>query len=198
MVAGGTGAVAQDGEPGGGAGVSWRDEGLLLRAGAVPLEGRRADAGLIRLSDRDVRGLLWCGEMYGMRSDLLAGLLGVGVAAVRQVHMRWRRAGLAETGRLGPGPLWRWLTRIGLEVCGLGYEARPPALGRLWHVHAAGGGAASVWGLGDVAAGRGVVAAGAGVAVAAGGRGRAGRACAGWGDYLAGRGARLRGTDLVR
>jgi len=54
--------------------------------------------------------------MYGARADLLAGLVGVNVAAVRTLHMRWRRAGLAETGSLGPGPVWCWLTRAGLEM----------------------------------------------------------------------------------
>lgn len=57
---------------------------------------------------------------------------------VRRLHLRWRRAGLAETGRLGPGPSWCWLTRTGLDACGLGYDAKQPALGRLRHIHATG------------------------------------------------------------
>src|SRR5437773_2510183 len=45
-------------------------------------------------------------------------------------------AGLAETG--GLGPVWCWLTRAGLEMCGLAYEPKQPSLARLRHVHAAG------------------------------------------------------------
>ncbi len=103
-------------------------------AGAWP----RSDAGQVRLTGRDVAGLLWCGEMYGTRADLLAGLLGCSGDVVRQLHVRWRRAGLAETGRLGPGPVWCWLTRAGLDACGLPYAAYRPPLGRLAHVHAVG------------------------------------------------------------
>lgn len=92
----------------------------------------------MHLTGRDVAGLMWCGEMYGVRADLLASLLAVSPDVVRQLHSRWRRAGLAETGRLGPGPVWCWLTRSGLETCGLTYAAYRPPLGRLAHVHAAG------------------------------------------------------------
>ena len=92
----------------------------------------------MRLTGRDVAGLLWCGEMYGVRADLLAGLLGVSPEVVRQLHARWRRAGLAETGCLGPGPVWCWLTRAGLDACGLPYASYRPPLGRLEHVHAVG------------------------------------------------------------
>jgi hypothetical protein len=98
----------------------------------------RSDAGVVRLTGRDLRGLLWCGEMYGVRADLLAGVLGCSADVVRRVHVRWRRSGLAETGRLGPGPVWCWLTRAGLDACGLPYGAYRPPLGRLAHVHAVG------------------------------------------------------------
>jgi hypothetical protein len=101
-------------------------------------EGASARAGGVQLTERDIRALVWCGEMYGVRADLLAGLLGVSGEVVRQLHARWRRAGLAETGRLGPGPVWCWLTRAGLESCGLPYAPCRPPLGRLAHVHAAG------------------------------------------------------------
>lgn len=76
--------------------------------------------------------------MYGIRADLLAALLDVSADVVKQLHARWRRAGLAETGRLGPGPVWCWLTRAGLEACGLPYAPYRPPLGRLAHVHASG------------------------------------------------------------
>jgi hypothetical protein len=105
---------------------------------AILREGAAARLGSVQLTDRDIRALVWCGEMYGIRAGLLAGLLGVSGDVVRQLHARWRRAGLAETGRLGPGPVWCWLTRAGLEACGLPYASYRPPLGRLAHVHAAG------------------------------------------------------------
>jgi hypothetical protein len=77
--------------------------------------------------------------MYGVRADLLAGLLQTSPDVVRRLHVRWRRAGLAETGRLGPGGVWCWLSRAGLDACGLPYSAYRPPLGRLAHVHAVGG-----------------------------------------------------------
>jgi hypothetical protein len=49
---------------------------------------------------------------------------------------RWRRAGYSETGRLGPGPAWCWLTRAGMTATGLRFPATRPALGRLTHIRA--------------------------------------------------------------
>jgi hypothetical protein len=49
---------------------------------------------------------------------------------------RWRRAGYAAAGRLGPGPGWCWLTRAGMTATGLGFSATRPALGRLAHIRA--------------------------------------------------------------
>ena len=36
---------------------------------------RRSDAGTVRVSDRDIAGLMLCGEMYGAPYDLLAAYL---------------------------------------------------------------------------------------------------------------------------
>ena len=55
---------------------------------------------------------------------------------LRGIVARWRRAGYAATGRLGPGPAWCWLTRSGLAVTGQRYAPAKPALGRLVHVRA--------------------------------------------------------------
>src|SRR6185312_3755082 len=74
---------------------------------------RRVDAGVVQLSQRDIDGLLLCGEHFGAPFDLLATALGV-----------------------GPGPKWCWLTRDGMTATGLGFRAGPPALGRLAHVRA--------------------------------------------------------------
>jgi hypothetical protein len=104
-------------------------------AGVVPLS-RRADAGTVRLGGRDVAGLLLCGDMYGAPYDLLATALDVRADRARGIVARWRNAGYVQTGRLGPGPAWCWLTRSGLAVCGLRYAPSRPVLARLAHVRA--------------------------------------------------------------
>ena len=97
---------------------------------------RRADAGAVRLSQRDIDGLLLCGEHYGASYDLLAAALRVHPDRLPAIVARWRRTGYAATGRLGPGPPWCWLTRAGMTETGLGFPATRPALGRLAHVRA--------------------------------------------------------------
>ena len=66
-------------------------------------------------------GLVLCAEMYGAPYDLLAAGLGVREDRCRGIVACWRHAGYAQTGRLGPGPAWCWLTRPGLAVTGLHY-----------------------------------------------------------------------------
>ena len=73
------------------------------RLEAVGRGSARADAGGVRLTGRDLSGLVWCGEMYGAWADLLAEVLDASADVVRRLHVRWRRTGLVETGRLGPG-----------------------------------------------------------------------------------------------
>ena len=97
---------------------------------------RRADAGTVRLSQRDIDGLLLCGEHYGAPYDLLALALRVQPERLPAIVGRWRRAGYADTGRLGPGPGWCWLSRAGMTETGLGFPATRPALGRLAHIRA--------------------------------------------------------------
>jgi hypothetical protein len=102
----------------------------------TPARPRRADAGTIRLSQRDIDGLLLCGEHYGAPADLLAAALRTEPERLPAVTARWRRAGYAATGRLGPGPGWYWLTRDGMTATGLGFPAIRPSLGRLAHIRA--------------------------------------------------------------
>jgi hypothetical protein len=97
---------------------------------------RRADAGTVRLSQRDIDGLMLAGEHYGAPADLLAAALRVHPDRLPPITARWRRAGYAATGRLGPGPGWCWLTRDGMTATGLGFPAARPALGRLAHIRA--------------------------------------------------------------
>ena len=89
-----------------------------------------------RLTERDLRGLLFTAEMYGLQLDLMAGLLGLAPEGARRVAARWRRLGYADSARIGPGRPWVWLTRRGLTACGLRYPAVPPALSRLAHLRA--------------------------------------------------------------
>jgi hypothetical protein len=77
-----------------------------------------------------------CGEHYGAPFDLLAVALGVSEERLHAITARWRRAGYAETGRLGPGPGWCWLTKEGMTATGLGFPVVRPALGRLAHIRA--------------------------------------------------------------
>lgn len=97
---------------------------------------RRADAGVIQLSQRDIDGLLLCGEHYCVPYDLLAAALGVPQERLSAMVRRWRRTGYASVGRLGLGPKWCWLTRDGMSATGLGFPAARPALGRLAHIRA--------------------------------------------------------------
>ena len=89
-----------------------------------------------RITERDLRGLLFTAEMYGLQLDLLAALLGVAPEGARRAAARWRRLGFADSARIGPGRPWVWLTRRGLTACGLRYPAAPPALSRLAHLRA--------------------------------------------------------------
>ena len=97
---------------------------------------RRSDAGAIHLTSRDITGLILCGEQYGAPYDLLAACLAVREDRLRAITARWRAAGYAATGRLGPGPAWCWLTRPGLAATGLGFAPGVPALARLAHLRA--------------------------------------------------------------
>ena len=90
----------------------------------------------VRLSQRDIDGLLLCGEHYGAPADLLADALQVRQDRLSLITARWRRAGYAATGLLGPGPRWCWLTRDGMTATGLRFPVVRPALGRLAHIRA--------------------------------------------------------------
>ena len=102
---------------------------------AAPLP-RRSGAGTVRVSGRDISGLMLCGEMYGAPCDLLAAGLNVQPDRLRGIVARWRAAGYAETGQLGPGPAWCWLTRPGLAALGLQFAAGRPSPGQLAHLRA--------------------------------------------------------------
>lgn len=87
-------------------------------------------------ASRDRAALLFTAEMYGLQLDQLAELLGGTTRQARALAARWASAGLADSAVLSQGPPWVWLTRAGLQACGLKYAAAPPALGRLEHIRA--------------------------------------------------------------
>jgi hypothetical protein len=97
---------------------------------------QRHDVGIIRLSQRDIDGLLLCAEHYGAPLDLLAEALGVNKVRMNAITARWRRAGYVNIAQLGSGPPWTWLTPEGMKATGLGFPATPPTLGRLPHYRA--------------------------------------------------------------
>ena len=103
--------------------------------GAAPPR-KRSDAGVVRFTARDINGLVLAGDMYGAPYDLLEAALGVKAARLRGITCRWRQAGLAHTGRIGPGPAWCWLTPAGMRAAGLHFPARRPPLARLAHIRA--------------------------------------------------------------
>jgi hypothetical protein len=96
----------------------------------------RAAAAPGPLSGRDIGALLFVADMYAVQADQLAVVLGVRPARARAIAQGWRRAGYAESARVGAGDPWVWLTRAGLAACGLPYRAASPALSRLAHLRA--------------------------------------------------------------
>src|ERR1700746_1371878 len=82
---------------------------------------RRSDYGVVRLGQRDIDGLILLAEHYPPPYALLAAALGAQPARLRGITARWRRAGYAATGRLGPGPTWCWLTPAGMTAAGFAY-----------------------------------------------------------------------------
>jgi hypothetical protein len=88
------------------------------------------------LASRHAAELLFTAEMYGLQLDQLAELLRGSMRQARAVAARWRSDGLGDTAVLSPGAPWVWLTRGGLQACGLKYSPGPPALARLEHIRA--------------------------------------------------------------
>jgi hypothetical protein len=107
-----------------------------LQPGIAPDEQRRSDAGQVRLSGRDVTGMLLCAEQYVAPLRSACGRDGRSRSCCAAIAARWRRAGYAQTGTLSPGLAWCWLTVAAMSACGLGFPARPPALSRLAHIRA--------------------------------------------------------------
>jgi hypothetical protein len=72
-------------------------------AAALPAP-RRSDADHIRLTARDITGLLLCAEHYAAPYDLLAAALDAQPARLRGIVARWRAAGPGTPARRRPAP----------------------------------------------------------------------------------------------
>src|SRR3954462_3468242 len=104
-----------------------------------PLErgARRADAGLVRATERDLRLLRWVAEQYAVSIPQLARLMGRSEHAARWLRARWQRAGWAQGRTIMVGrPVFVWLTRDGSRVAGPGYKGWEPNAGALAHIEA--------------------------------------------------------------
>jgi hypothetical protein len=88
------------------------------------------------LASRHGGELLFIAEMYALQLDQLAELLGGTTRQARTLAARWASHKLAEVAVLSAGAPWVWLTRGGLQACGLKYAATPPGLARLEHIRA--------------------------------------------------------------
>jgi hypothetical protein len=96
---------------------------------------RRADAGLVRTTERDLRLLRTVGEQYALTVPQLARLMGRSVHAGRWLRERWQRAGWVNGRALLVGqPPFVWLTRRGLNAARLHYPVWRPNPGALRHL----------------------------------------------------------------
>jgi hypothetical protein len=64
---------------------------------------RRGDSAAVRLSQRDIDGLLVTGEHHGFRTTCSPQRCGSTRKRLARITARWRSAGYVATGRLGPG-----------------------------------------------------------------------------------------------
>lgn len=108
-----------------------------LRGG--PGGRRRADAGLVRVSPRDLELLAWIGEQYAVSLPQLAVLMGRSFHAARWLRSRWERGGWVE-GRalLVDWPVFVWLTPAGSGLAGgefRTWKARPARLAHICAVN---------------------------------------------------------------
>src|SRR3954468_23771372 len=102
-----------------------------------PAPPRRADAGLVRATERDLRLLRWVAEQYAVSIPQLARLMGRSEHAARWLRARWQRAGWVQGRTLLVGrPVFVWLTRDGSRVAGAAFKAWEPNAGALAHIEA--------------------------------------------------------------
>src|SRR5215208_3213511 len=104
---------------------------------SLPRPARRADAGLVRATERDLRLLRWVAEQYAVSIPQPARLMGRSEHAARWMRARWQRAGWAQGRLVLVGrPVFVWLTREGSRVAGVSYKPWEPNAGSLAHIEA--------------------------------------------------------------
>jgi len=114
---------------------------------AASTRRRRSDAGVVAVTERDVRALGFVGEQYAVRDDLLevvlARLAPAGLVPAAELSRRTARGWLDRMTRAGYlsrqrllGRTWAVATERGLRVAGLPYEPWQPNAWQLAHRHA--------------------------------------------------------------
>ncbi|MCA1656200.1 MAG: replication-relaxation family protein [Actinobacteria bacterium] len=89
------------------------------------------------MSSRDLWVVAWVSEMYAIRTDQLALLLGRGERAAQRCIERLHAAGLVESRRILAGePGWVWLTGRGQRAAGNGFRPWRPNVTLLSHIAA--------------------------------------------------------------
>lgn len=109
---------------------------------------QRSDKGKVLITPRDEAVLRWIGEQYAVRLDQLQVLLGrqaqartevegvVSADTARRVVSRWAKAGWAVRRKVyHREPEWVWLTRTGMQLARLEYQALEPSLALLKHTY---------------------------------------------------------------
>lgn len=98
---------------------------------------QRADAGLTRVTERDLTLLRWIGDQYAASLPQLSSLMGRSEHAARWLRARWQRAGWVEGHALLVGrPVFVWLTREGGRIAGVYYKPWQPNAGMVAHIEA--------------------------------------------------------------
>lgn len=98
---------------------------------------RRADAGSVRCSPRDLELLHVVGEQYAITLPHLARMMGGSSHAARWLRSRWERAGWARGRAMLIGePVFVWLTRRGHSLADVDYSVWRPNAGMLAHIAA--------------------------------------------------------------
>jgi hypothetical protein len=101
------------------------------------LRKARADAGSVRLSERDGPALRLIGEQYAITVDQLARLIGRSHRTGRWLRDRWRKAGWVESRQLtADGPSFLWLTRAGSRLADSPFRTWRPNAALASHIEA--------------------------------------------------------------
>lgn len=114
----------------------------------------RSDKGKTKLTDRDIRALIWTGEQYAVRMDTMQRLLKqwmwkegtkepmlgdeLELSNARRVVRRWEKKDKPLVNKQiikHGGHAWIWLTSEGLRMFDFSYQEREPALSLLQHYH---------------------------------------------------------------